>query len=404
MKVNNEIGTLKKVVVHHPDDGIEVITPKNALKFLYDDIVFLPLMREEHELFRRVLVHFVGEENVIDSMQMLIDVLEINPNNSKDKLIKYIVDLENLEDETRDILKALAPKDLAYTLFTGLLETTDESLLPPLPNYVFTRDIGVVINDHVLICNASKKARTRESILTRYIIYYHIEFATFQKNNDAKIIDMTKKGEDAYLEGGDVMMLDEQHILVGCSERSTPEAFECLKQELFEKNVIDNLIRIVIAKDRSSMHIDTLFTQISKNEYVIYKDTLTSDIIKVTRYNKDGSRTEYSTLQEFFLSYNPDMKFIICGNGDPTYGAREQWTDGCNLVSVKNGVAIAYDRNFYTAVALKNAGYVVIDAEEFLANAPAPKSVEKTIISIPSTELSRARGGPHCMTFPISRS
>ena len=145
MKVNNEIGTLKKVVVHHPDDGIEVITPKNALKFLYDDIVFLPLMREEHELFRRVLVHFVGEENVIDSMQMLIDVLEINPNNSKDKLNKYIVDLENLEDETRDILKALAPKDLAYTLFTGLLETTDESLLPPLPNYVFTRDIGVAL-------------------------------------------------------------------------------------------------------------------------------------------------------------------------------------------------------------------------------------------------------------------
>jgi arginine deiminase len=403
MKVNNEIGTLKKVVVHYPDDGIEVITPKNALKFLYDDIVFLPLMREEHELFTRVLAHFVGKENVIDSMQMLIDVLKENPNNSKNKLINYIVDLENLEDETTEILKTLAPKDLAYTLFTGLLETTDESLLPPLPNYVFTRDIGVVINDHVLICNASKKARTRESILTRYIIYYHPEFKTFQENHDAKIIDMTKKGEDAYLEGGDVMMLDEQHILVGCSERSTPEAFECLKKELFDKNVIDNLVRIVIAKDRSSMHIDTLFTQISENEYVIYEDTLISDIIKVTKYNKDGSRTEYSTLKDFFLSYNPNMTFIICGNGDPTYGAREQWTDGCNLVAVKNGVAIAYDRNFYTGIALKNAGYVVIDAEEFLAIAPNPKTVEKTIISIPSTELSRARGGPHCMTFPISR-
>jgi len=311
MKVNNEIGTLKKVVVHYPDDGIEVITPKNALKFLYDDIVFLPLMREEHELFTRVLAHFVGKENVIDSMQMLIDVLKENPNNSKNKLINYIVDLENLEDETTEILKTLAPKDLAYTLFTGLLETTDESLLPPLPNYVFTRDIGVVINDHVLICNASKKARTRESILTRYIIYYHPEFKTFQENHDAKIIDMTKKGEDAYLEGGDVMMLDEQHILVGCSERSTPEAFECLKKELFDKNVIDNLVRIVIAKDRSSMHIDTLFTQISENEYVIYEDTLISDIIKVTKYNKDGSRTEYSTLKDFFLSYNPSMTFII---------------------------------------------------------------------------------------------
>ncbi|MFT4970378.1 MAG: arginine deiminase [Chitinophagales bacterium] len=403
MKVNNEIGTLRKVVVHYPDDGIEVITPKNALKFLYDDIVFLPLMREEHALFTQVLSHFVGQDNVIDTLQMLIDTLEANPNNSKDKLIDYIADLENLEDEGISILKALEPKDLAYTLFTGILASTEESLIPPLPNYVFTRDIGVVVNDHILICHASKKARTRESILTRYIIYYHSEFKAFQENRDAKIVDMTKNGDEHTLEGGDVMMLDEQYLLVGCSERSTPEAFGSLKEELFEKGVIDNLVRIVIAKDRSSMHIDTLFTQISKHEYVIYEDTLRSDIIKVTKYSKDGSKQEFSTLYDFFIDYDPKMEFILCGNGDETFGAREQWTDGCNLVSVKDGVAIAYDRNFHTAVALKNAGYRVINAEDFLKEAPDPKSVEKTIISIKSTELSRARGGPHCMTFPISR-
>ncbi len=403
MKVNNETGKLRKVIVHHPDDGIEVITPNNALKFLYDDIVFLPLMREEHELFNEVLKHFVGKDNVIDTLQMLVDVLEVNPNQSKDKLINYIADLENLEDHEIELLESLAPKDLAYTLFTGLLEITDESILPPLPNYVFTRDIGVVINDYVMICHASKKARTRESILTRYIIYYHPEFKSFQENNDAKIIDMTKKGDDKTIEGGDVMMLDQEHLLVGVSERSTPEAFEALKEELFEKNVIDNLVRIVIPKDRSCMHIDTLFTQISDTEYVIYENTLISDIIKVTKYSKDGKRKEFSTLQDFFLDYNPEMKFILCGNGDETYGAREQWTDGCNLVSVKNGVAISYDRNMHTAIALKNAGYRIVNAEEFLAENTNAESVEKTIISIPSTELSRARGGPHCMTFPISR-
>jgi arginine deiminase len=254
-----------------------------------------------------------------------------------------------------------------------------------------------------VICHASKKARTRESILTRYIIYYHLIFASFQANNDAKIIDMTKKGDDCTLEGGDVMMLDQHHLLVGCSERSTPEAFESLKEELFAKNVIDNLVRIVIAKDRSSMHIDTLFTQISKHEYVIYEDTLTSDIIKVTKYHKDGSKQEYSTLKDFFIDFNPNMEFILCGNGDDTFAAREQWTDGCNLVAVKDGVAIAYDRNFHTAVALKNAGYRVVQAEEFLKENIYPENVEKTIIAIPSTELSRARGGPHCMTFPIQR-
>lgn len=401
--VTSDIQTLKKVIVHHPDDGIEVITPTNALRFLYDDIVFLPLMRKEHELFTKVLKYFMGDENVIDTFQMLVDILEKNPENSRDKLIDYVIDLENCEDSTTDILRNLPPKDLAYTLFTGLLEETDESLLRPLPNYVFTRDIGVVINDHIVICNASKKARTRETILTRYIIYYHPLFEFFQENNDIRIIDMTKKGDDCTLEGGDVMMLDEKHLLVGCSERSTPEAFNALKEELFSKNVIDNLVRIVIAKDRSSMHIDTLFTQISENEYVIFEDTLKSDIIKVTLYNKDGSRKEYSTLYDFFIDYRSDMKFILCGNGDSTYGPREQWTDGCNLVAIKNGVAIAYDRNFHTGIALQNAGYKVISADDFFKENIAPEKVERTIITIPSTELSRARGGPHCMTFPIAR-
>ncbi|MCD8529191.1 MAG: arginine deiminase family protein [Chitinophagales bacterium] len=375
--VRNETGSLKKVVVHTPDDGIDVITPNNALKFLYDDIVFLPLMRKEHDTFRSVLGHFLGKENVLDTYQMLLDVLKENPNNSKVKLIDYVADIENCEDKTIAILKSLPPKDLAYTLFTGLLETTDESLLPPLPNYVFTRDIGVVINDHILICNASKKARTRESILTRYLIYYHPVFKSFQENNDAKIIDMTKKGDNMTIEGGDVMMLDEKHLLVGVSERSTPEAFTCLKDELFAKGVMDNLVRIVIAKDRSSMHIDTLFTQISQNEYVIFEDTLVSDIIKITKFSKDGKKKEYSTLQDFFLDYRADMQFILCGNGQETYDEREQWTDGCNLVAVKDSVAIAYDRNFYTALALKNAGYKIIDAETFLAEAPNPKYPNK---------------------------
>lgn len=404
MKVQHEIGALQKVIVHYPDDGIEVITPKNALKFLYDDIVFLPLMREEHLLFTKVLKYFVGDDGVIDTLQMLTDVLHVNPQNSKGKLIDYIADLENLDDDVIDLLKNLPTNDLAYTLFTGILRSTEESILPPLPNYVFTRDIGVVVNDHIVICHASKKARTRESILTRYIIYYHPLFESFQANNDAKVIDMTKKGDDCTLEGGDVMMLDSEHLLVGCSERSTPEAFESLKEELFAKNVIDNLVRIVIAKDRSSMHIDTLFTQISKHEYVIYEDTLISDIIKVTKYHKDGTKQEYSTLYDFFVDYNPEMSFVLCGNGDETFASREQWTDGCNLVAVKDGVAIAYDRNFHTALALKNAGYRVVQADEFLKEGIDPAQVEKTIIAIPSTELSRARGGPHCMTFPIQRS
>ncbi|MEZ4916989.1 MAG: arginine deiminase family protein, partial [Chitinophagales bacterium] len=322
--VSSEVDRLKKVIVHRPDDGIEVITPDNALKFLYDDIVYLPLMQKEHDTFTKVLEHFVGEKNVLDTYNLLVDNILENKNNNTKKLIDYVVDLENCTDEVCEILYNLKGEELAYTLFTGIYKKTGELILRPLPNYVFTRDIGVVINDYVLICNASKKARTRESILTRYIIYFHPEFKHFQANNDAKIIDMTRKCDDCTIEGGDVMMLGNTHLLVGCSERSTPEAFESLKEEVFSKNVIENLVRIVIAKDRSSMHIDTLFTQISENEYVIYEDTLKSDIIKITLYTKNGGRKEFSTLEEFFLDYNPNMKFILCGDGDETFAAREQ--------------------------------------------------------------------------------
>ena len=399
---SSDIGTLKQVLVHHPDDGIEVITPENALEFLYDDIVYLPKMREEHQLFKDVLAFFTGKENVIDTMHLLQETLELGIPGSRDKLMHKIFELEKCSLKNQELLLRMSNKDLAYTLFTGLDSSNQETIMPPLPNYVFTRDIGVMINDHILICNASQRARTRESILTRFIIYYHSLFKACQADNHAKIIDMTKFGEQVTIEGGDVMMLDKDYLLVGVSERSTPEAFLKLKEILFEKNVIKNIVRIIIPKDRSCMHIDTLFTQISNLEFVIYPETLNSESIKVTQFTKD-EKQEYSTLKDFFYDYNKDMKFILCGNGNETFAKREQWTDGCNLVAVKSGVAIAYDRNERTAQALRDVGYNVIDAEEFLSNNTNPDNVQKTIIAIPSTELSRARGGPHCMTMPILR-
>ncbi|MFY7860897.1 MAG: arginine deiminase family protein [Chitinophagales bacterium] len=403
----NEIDKLQKVIIHYPDDGIEVVTPSNALEFLYDDIVYLPAMREEHQILIDILSAFVGEENVLDTEILLLEVLNNINDINRAKFFDYLFSLEKLKQKDKDVLLSLPNEDLVYTLFTGVLKSENRTLFSPLPNYVFTRDIAVAIHDHLLICNPSKKARTREGVLTRCICYFHPIFASCQADNDSKIIDMTEEGEEYTIEGGDVMVFQDDYVLIGCSERTTPEAIDKLKQKLFEKKVVKNVVRIVIPKDRACMHIDTLFTQISKNEFVIYENTLRSNLIKVTQFSENGKKTEFSTLEDFFLTANPEMNFILCGSGVYPYDEREQWTDGCNLVALKDGVAIAYDRNTKTAEALHDLGFEIVSgrdiAKEWNYGNFNPEKYERTIITLPSTELSRARGGPHCMTFPIVR-
>lgn len=403
----SEVDKLQKVIIHYPDDGIEVVTPSNALEFLYDDIVHLQVMREEHQTLIDILSAFIGEENVLDTEDLLLEVLKtISPEN-RVKFFGYLFSVEKIGKKDQELLISASNEDLVYTLFTGVYKPENRTLFTPLPNYIFTRDIAVIIKDHLLICHPSKKARTRESVITRVICYFHPIFKTCQENGDALIIDMTEEGDEHTIEGGDVMIFHDNFLLVGCSERTTPQAVDLLRKKLFEKKVIDHVVRIVIPKERSCMHIDTLFTQISRDEFVIYENTLRSNLIKVTQFNKDGSTKEFSKLEDFFLSVNPNMKFVLCGNGEYPFDEREQWTDGCNLVAIRDGVAIAYDRNNKTAEALYEIGYEIVSgrdiAKEWNYGNFNPAKYEKAIITLPSTELSRARGGPHCMTFPVHR-
>ena len=408
--VQSEVGKLKRVIVHRPEAGIARVSPKRSDELLFDDIVYLPKIQEEHDTFTQILQKFIGKENVIYVSEMLLEALNADQA-AQEEIIARIIDFEELPSKYIKTLSELANDELTDVLISGYLPDQDLYLFDPIPNFIFTRDIAVAIKDQVIITRAAKEARHRENFLTRFIFYAHPWFAKLRKKqgiinmNDVELFPRSRRGEHVSIEGGDMMVFSENHFLIGCSERTTEHAIHCLKDVLFERELVDNVVQINIPNDRSYMHIDTIFTRINHKHIVCYRPLVYDGLgSSVTVYRRNGSRALYHSIKDFIHSeINADMEFIFAGDGVSPYQEREQWTDGCNLVALKPGVAITYDRNTHTMAALQKHGYQAMSAEEFLDPAIQADHIENTIIQIPSGELSRARGGSHCMTCPLIR-
>ncbi len=415
IEVSSEVGLLKKVIVHRPDEGIARISPRRAEELLFDDIVYLPRMQEEHDIFVRILKAFLGYENVLETQDLLYQALEADPAGKADA-ISLIVDYEELPRSVHEMLGSISNRDLAEILITGYYPKEDHILFDPIPNFIFTRDIAVTINDHVLITKANKEARFRENYLTRFIFSSHPLFTDLWSTgrvinlNDVNRFPPSKRGEQVSIEGGDVMVLSQDFLLIGVSERSTSYGAQVLRDVLFELGVIANVAQITVPSERSFMHIDTIFTQIHQHHIVSYNPIVVEGVSsRVDVFRSNGATTNYPNIKDFILEeVNPNMQFIPAGNGLSPYQEREQWTDGCNLVALKPGVALTYDRNPRTEDALRAFGYTIRHANELLplleSGKLQPEAIENTIISLPSSELSRARGGSHCMTCPIHRA
>lgn len=459
------------MLVHSPDSGLGKVVPSKAQDWLFEDIVHLDtIRRKEYDYYTKILLYFLdpekirgrlkevdSEENkrafykpgddkffrsdkVVELQWLLSDILM--DHEIKLKLVASVCAIEACSYDTQKELQKLSPVQLSKTFISGTM-TDDKMLFAPIPNFIFTRDIGIVINKYVLLNKPAKKARTREALLAKYIFYNHPLFAEYQD----KVIELAdthhhfllpREGDDkkVTLEGGDVMVVSKDHVLIGVSERTSLEAAHQAIQVLFEKNVVKKITIIKIPKKRDYMHIDTIFTQIKRNVWIllgnfsrkamkhededavqwILENNRKEDKMKIIQFRKkDPGNPEYfDNLEDLLtdiskndLECTEKVLFLYSGNNEFPFDAREQWTDSCNLLALKEGVVLGYDRNDKTVEAFRTNGFAVIHAHELIAsmeNGTAnPDDMEDTLILMPSAELSRARGGFHCMSMPLHR-
>jgi arginine deiminase len=471
VQVSSEIGTLRRLLVHSPDSGLGKVVPSKAQDWLFEDIVHLDTIRgKEYDYYTKILLYFLdpalirGRLHTIDAPEykrnfykpdkpeffksdkvvelewLLAEILE--DQEIRLKLVASVCAIEQCSYATQTKLFELSPIQLSKVMISGTLEE-DELLFPPIPNFIFTRDIGIVINDHILLNKPAKKARTREALLAKYIFFNHPLFENYQ-DNILEIPDtyhhflLPRDGDDkkVTLEGGDVMVISKDHILVGVSERTTMEAAHQVVNMLFEKNIVKKITVIRIPKKRDYMHIDTIFTQVKRNVWVILgafsrkvmkhenadpverhlEGAKKDDKIRIIQFKrKDPDNPKYfdnledllSDISENDLESTEKVKFIYSGNNQFPFDTREQWTDSCNLLALREGVVLGYDRNDKTVEAFRNAGFTIVPVNELLEHFEReelrPDEIENTLILMPSAELSRARGGFHCMSMPLLR-
>ncbi|HPM32471.1 MAG TPA: arginine deiminase family protein [Chryseolinea sp.] len=469
--VTSEIGTLRKLLVHSPDSSLGKVVPSKAQDWLFEDIVHLDTIRKkEYDFYTKILMYFLDpkkihgkldhinssesdrefykpddknfhkSDKVIELQWLLSEIL-------KDKEIRLILvasvcAIEFCSYEMQKLLLTLEASELSKVFISGTLKD-GRMLFAPIPNFIFTRDIGVVINDHILLNRPAKKARTREALLAKYIFHNHPIFESFQ-NKIIEIEDtshhflMPKETDDkkVTLEGGDVMTINSNHLLIGVSERTTVEAAHQVVNILFEKKIVEKVTVIRIPKKRDYMHIDTVFTQVKRNVWVmlgnfsrkaihkedadpverILESKKKDDPIKIIQFKHNDleNPTHFNNLEDLLINISEvDFKctdkvtFLYSGNSEFPYDLREQWTDSCNVLALKEGVVLGYDRNDKTTDAFKENGFNVIHVHQLLEDLESNKTkvddLKDTLILMPSAELSRARGGFHCMSMPLLR-
>ncbi|MFT3970946.1 MAG: arginine deiminase [Micropruina sp.] len=389
--VRSEVGRLRTVMLHRPGNELRRLTPRNNDALLFDGLPWVDRAQDEHDAFADAL-RSRGVE-VLYLSELLIETLA--DADARETAIAHTMTDLRLGDTLRryltDLLHDKGPDGLAEVLMAGLrndevsgtgslvaaLHTADEFLIDPLPNLLFTRDSSVWVGDRVTITSLAMPARVRETQLTELIYQFHPRFAGTERIHG---------WDKEYLEGGDVLALAEGVLAVGVGERTRPAGAERLARTAFAQGLAHTVLAVPIDQDRATMHLDTICTMVNTDAMVMYPNVAHRLAAATLKPGADGN-VLVEPLRPFLDAASSAMGIdrlrLIDTGLDPVTAEREQWDDGNNTLAIEAKVAIAYERNTETNERLEAAGIEVV--------------------AISGSELGSGRGGPRCMSCPISR-
>ena len=401
--VRSETGTLEQVLLHRPGAELEQLVPGELERLLFDDIPYLQAAQQEHDAFAEMLRH--NGTQVLYLEELMTQTLAADPQVRRRFVRQFIEEggriARHFQPALYEYLTALGDDELVRRTMTGvsmeeflpegqrgarvsLTRGSHRFVLDPIPTLYFTRDPFACIGEGVSLNAMYSPTRRRETIYGQYILRYHPDFA-------GQVPFYYRREDPFSIEGGDILNLSPRLLAVGISQRTTPEAIEILARNIFRDETAE--IRTILALDipnlRAFMHLDTVLTQVDRDTFTVHPEILGSlRVYRMTSGGRDSLQvTERTgTLEEILAGEMglPRVKLIRCGGGDRVASEREQWNDGSNTLCIAPGKVVVYDRNYVTNAILRDNGIQVLE--------------------MPSSELSRGRGGPRCMSMPLRRA